>query len=187
MKKIFLMSAFALLSGFAFANEPGKTDTGIDYNAVELNYDGGTVDSTSLTGYSLAASYLLTENVFGTLSYRSFDVSSTTVTSTTLGGGYRVPLSSNTDGFGTAGYISSGDGSTTTTGYYIGGGVTAKLSDQIQLGGAYNYVYLDESVNQFTLNAKYLITNSIFANAGYSYQSGDSTVTTYSIGLGFKF
>lgn len=187
MKKIFLMSAFALLSGFAFANEPGKTDTGIDYNAVELNYDGGTVDSTSLTGYSLAASYLLTENIFGTLSYRSFDVSSTTVTFTRFGGGYRVPLSSNTDGFGAAGYISSGDGSTTTTGYYIGGGVTAKLSDQIQLGGAYNYLYLDESVNQFTLSAKYLITNSIFVKAGYDYQAGSDNITTYSIGLGFKF
>lgn len=191
MKKLFAITSLALLTSTAFAAEAGKTDTGLDYNEISISYLSSDITNTStdvkstLTGYGLSATYLLTENIFINGQYSSMEKSPTTIATTSGSLGYRLPMSDSVDALATVGY-----GYTTITGtthkdsYPMSLGVRAVVTPELDLGASLIYVEADDAQSGFGASAKYKINSNIFIRGDYKSLT-DST--SYSIGIGFKF
>ena len=64
MKKLIALTVMTLISGLAMANEPGKSETGLDYNKIDINYISGTVNSKIYTGYGVEGSFLVSDSIY---------------------------------------------------------------------------------------------------------------------------
>ena len=188
MRNFLVMSVIAALSGVAFANEPGKTETGINYNSVEVGYDSFAVSGYTWTGYGLGGNFLLNENIYATVNYSSLTLSDADDLEVTYAGiGYRLPIASSADLFSDISYVSRTSG-TTETGYRLTVGAKSRLTSAVELTGAYSYMGISSSsYNAFTGTLKVYATDSIYGYGKYSSLSGSNSITTYSIGLGANF
>jgi len=185
MRKILVITAIASLAGTSFANETGKTETGIDYNEVSIGYTALTASSTTYNGYNLSGGFLVVNNILLLADYASVD--SNSISGYNLGVGYRLPIGSNVDAFTTLKYASMTQG-TSYTGYSVGAGIRAKLTTDFDLSGSYTYRSITSSnTNAFDITLKYNITPNMFTKAGYTTYSGDSSYQTYNLGVGFNF
>jgi hypothetical protein len=83
----------------AFAAEPGKTDTGLDYNKIEVDYMSAKIGTTSdYAGYYTSGSFLVGENVYVLANYASLSKSGKSdYEKSNLGLGYRMPIAANAD------------------------------------------------------------------------------------------
>jgi len=191
MKKIVALAVASLVSTMALANEPGKTDTGLDYNKIEINYIAATISKSTWDGYYTSGSFLVSENVFLLGNYASISRLGSTLEKSNLGLGYRMPIGSSADFFSTLTYYSQTTESTsknTKDGGSLGLGVRGKLSSDADLLGSYNYISAGSNTyNNYTLTLKYNFTDSFFATGGYTSQNGTSSATAYLIGAGVKF
>ena len=77
-KVCFLACVMAsLLSAPAWANEPGKSDTGLDYNYLGVDYASYTISSVSgYAGYKVNGSLLVNQNIYLLANYFNVDKSS---------------------------------------------------------------------------------------------------------------
>jgi hypothetical protein len=189
MRNIFVMSVIAALSGVAFANDSGKTDTGLDYNKVEVDYASAKIGTTSnYSGYYTSGSFLVNENIYVLANYASLTKSgSSDYEKSNLGLGYRMPIAANADFMTSISYYSQ-TYSATKTGYNLSLGARAKVSGDADVLGAYSYISAGSvSYNNFSLGVKYNITESVFASGGYFSQTGSSSSSGYTVGAGLKF
>lgn len=188
MRNILVMSVIAALSGVAFANEPGKTETGIYYNKIDLNYQSFALSSGTYTGYKAGGSFLLNDSIYALGSYGTYSLSgSTSIETSNLGLGYRMGIAANTDAFTSLAY-SSMTQSSTNTGYEVTLGVRSKIADPVDVIGAYTYTSLGSNYyNSFSVGMNYKFTDMFYATAGYSSASGTASVTQYNLGVGIKF
>ena len=188
MRSILVMSVIAALSGVAFANEPGKSETGLDYNKIELNYQSFAVSGVTFTGYQTNGTFLFTDNIYALGSYASLThTGSTSIESSNLGLGYRMGIAANTDAFTSLAY-SSMTQSSTETGYAVTLGVRSKIADPVDVIGAYTYNSLGSNYfNSFNVGMSYKFTDMFYATAGYTSTSGTASITSYNLGVGFKF
>ena len=189
MKKLFAITSLALLSSVAaVAAEAGKTDTGLDYNEAGLSYLSTEVSSSTLTGYSFNATYLLTENIFIGGGYTTVDKDSTTIATTQGSIGYRMPLGPTLDGFVSVGYaygkVTDSDGENM---YPMALGIRASLTPEIDVRASVNYTEATDAQTGFSAGIKYKFNNNMYVNGGYLYSKGDSASTTYLLGIGIKF
>jgi len=100
MKKLIALAALTFISGLAMANEPGKSETGLDYNKIDVNYQTFKVSGVNFTGYNAGGSFLVSDSIFVLGSYASLSHSgSTSRESSKLGLGYRMGIAANTDAF----------------------------------------------------------------------------------------
>jgi len=182
------MSVIAALSGVAFANEPGKSETGIDYNKIDIDYQSFAVSGTTYTGYQTNGSFLFTDNIYAVGSYASLTHSgSTSIESSNLGLGYRLGIAANTDAITSVSY-SSMTQSSTKTGYQVTLGVRSKIADPVDVIGAYTYSSLGSSYfNSLNVGVNYKFTDMFYATAGYTSSSGTASIDRYNLGVGFKF
>jgi len=189
MKKLFAITSLALLTSTAFAAEAGKSETGVDYNELSASYVSMDLTSgsttTTLTGYGLAATYLLTENFFVLGSYTSVEKSPTTIAMTSGSVGYRLPMAANTDAVATIGYSY-----TTITNqahqdsYPMTLGVRAAVTPDVDLGANLIYVEQSDAQSGFGASIKYKINSNLFVRGDYRSLTDSSQ---YSIGVGMKF
>lgn len=192
MKKIVALAVASLVSTMALANEPGKTDTGLDYNKIEVDYASAKIGSKkNYTGYYVSGSFLISESIYVLGNYASLDKStkSTDVAyeKSNLGLGYRMPIAANADFLTSLSYYSQ-TYSGTKTGYNLSLGARAKVSGDSDILGAYSYISAGSvSYNNFSLGVKYNITESVFASGGYFSQTGSSSSSGYTLGVGLKF
>jgi opacity protein-like surface antigen len=188
MKKLFAITSLALLTSTAFAAEAGKTDTGLDYNELSVSYVSMEAESGTFAGYSLNATYLLTENFFIGGIYSSVEKSPYTLASTQGLIGYRLPIAATVDGYATVGY-----GLTTVTSskdeqmYPLALGIRASVTPEIDLRASVNYTEATEAQTGFSAGVKYKLNDNIFLNAAYMYSKGDTATTHYTLGIGIKF
>ena len=192
MKKIVTSAVLALVSAMALANEPGKTDTGLDYNKIEVDYMSATINDATWNGYYTSGTYLVSESIFLLGNYASVSRSSTIVEKSNIGLGYRLPIGASTDFFTTLSYYSQTvEGCTTKltdVGGNLGLGVRAKLSADADVVGAYNYISADSNTyNNYSVSLKYNVTQSIFVTGGYLSQTGASSASAYLVGAGVRF
>ena len=191
MKKIVTSAVLALVSAMALANEPGKTDTGLDYNKIEVDYMSATINSATWNGYYTSGSFLVSESIFLLGNYASVSRSSVIVEKSNIGVGYRLPIAASTDFFTTLSYYSQtveGTTKLTDVGGNLGLGVRAKLAADADVVGAYNYISAEgKTYNNYSVSLKYNVTQSIFATGGYTSQTGASSATAYLVGAGVRF
>lgn len=195
MKKIcVLVCAMAsLFSAPVWANEAGKSDTGLDYNYLGVDYASYTISSTSgYAGYKVNGSVLVNPNIYLLANYFNVDKSSTVYEKSNIGLGYRMPIAANADFFTSLAYYSQTRETTTTkvtnTGYNLSLGARAKISSDADITGAYSYISAgSNSYNNFNLSIKYNLTDAIYASGGYQSQTGSSSLSGYTLGLGLKF
>lgn len=190
MKKLFAITSLALLTSTAFAAEAGKTETGLDYNELGLTYVSTEADTTTLTGYAVNATYLLSENIFIGGIYTSVEKSTTTISSTSGSVGYRMPLASNVDGYAAVGYASSTAKTTsskTTDSYPMALGVRAAVTPDIDVRASVNYTEATDAQTGFSAGIKYKFNNNMFVSGGYAYSKGNFATTSYTLGVGIKF
>lgn len=191
MKKIVISAVLALVSAMAFANEPGKTDTGLDYNKIEVDYMSATINDATWNGYYTSGSFLVSESIFLLGNYASVSRSSVIVEKSNIGVGYRLPIAASTDFFTTLSYYSQtveGTTKLTDVGGNLGLGVRAKLGADADVVGAYNYVSAEgNTYNNYSVSLKYNVTQSIFITGGYTSQTGASSATAYLVGAGVRF
>ena len=189
MKKIVALAVASLVSSMAFAAEPGKTDTGIDYNKVEIDYTSFKIGSVSnYAGYYTSGSFLVSESIYVLANYASLSkTGKTDIEKSNLGLGYRMPISSSADAFTSLAYASQTAG-TTKTGYNLALGVRAKVSSDADVAGSYAYSTAGSyTYNTFGLNLKYNITDLVFVSGGYQSTTGSSSSSGYTVGVGLKF
>ncbi|MFM7698624.1 MAG: hypothetical protein ACKO5X_08305 [Limnohabitans sp.] len=203
MKKIsalvYVITA-SLFSGSILANEPGKSDTGLDYNYLGVDYASYTISSASgkgvsgYAGYKVNGSALVSQNIYLLANYFNVDKSSTVYEKSNIGLGYRMPIAANADFFTSLAYYSqTKEQSTSPTkktnaGYNLSLGARAKISSDADITGAYSYISADSySYNNFNLSIKYNLTDAIYASGGYQSQTGSSSLSGYTLGLGLKF
>ena len=189
MKKIVALAVASLVSSMAFAAEPGKTDTGLDYNKIEVDYMSAKIGTTSdYAGYYTSGSFLVGENVYVLANYASLSkTSNSDYEKSNLGLGYRMPIAANADFLTSLSYYSQ-TYSKTYSGYNLSLGARAKVSGDADVLGAYSYISAGSvSYNNFSLGVKYNITESVFASGGYFSQTGSSSSSGYTVGVGLKF
>jgi hypothetical protein len=189
MKKLLTITSLAFLTSAAMAAEAGQSETGVDYNELSASYVSMDLTSgsttTTLTGYGLAATYLLTENFFVLGSYTSVEKSPTTIATTSGSVGYRLPMAANTDAVATIGY-----GYTTITSqthqdsYPMSLGVRAAVTPDVDLGADLIYVEADDAQSGFGASIKYKINSNLFVRGDYKSLTDSSQ---YSVGVGIKF
>jgi len=178
----------AIFSSLALANEPGKTETDIDYNTFGIDYQYATLGSKTYTGYEINGGFLISNNVFTNLSYGSLTrTGDSSFETTSLGLGYRLPIGQNADAFASISYLSITNDST-TNGYSATLGVKAKVASQTELSGQYTYSSVDSSsFNTFGVGVKYNISDQIYISGKYQNYTGEISGSNYLIGSGFKF
>ena len=190
MKKIIALAVASLLSITAMAEGPAKTDTGINYNNVELSYDSFKVNSYTWNGYGLGGNFLLNESIYATANYSQMSPETSglnTLKVSSAGIGYRLPIASSTDLFTDISYLSM-ILDTTNTGYRLTAGAKSKLADAVELTGSYSYLDVGTSTyNAFNGMLKLNVTDSVYGFGKYSSMTGTNTVKTYSIGVGANF
>jgi hypothetical protein len=191
MKKIVTLAVLALVGGMALANEPGKTDTGLDYNKIEVDYMSATISDATWNGYYTSGSFLVSESIFLLGNYASVSRSGTIVEKSNIGIGYRLPVAASTDFFTTLSYYSQtveSSSKSTDVGGSLGLGVRAKLSADTDVVASYNYISAEaKTYNNYSINLKYNVTESIFVTGGYLSQTGTSSASAYLLGGGFRF
>ncbi len=199
MKKIVALAVASLVSTMALANEPGKTDTGLDYNKIEINYIAATISKSTWDGYYTSGSFLVSENVFLLGNFASISRLGATREKTNIGLGYRFPVGSSADLFSTLTYYSQTNDFSQTDNYTVttkttieggnwGLGVRSKLSPDADVSAVYNYISAgSQTYNNYTISLKYNVTESIFATGGYTWQTGSSSATAYLVGAGLRF
>ena len=189
MKKIVALAVASLVSSMALANEPGKSDTGLDYNKIEVDYASAKIGSKkNYTGYYVSGSFLVSESIYVLANYASLSKSGKSdYEKSNLGLGYRMPIAANADFLTSLSYYSQ-TYSGTKTGYNLSLGARAKVSGDSDILGAYSYISAGSvSYNNFSLGVKYNITESVFASGGYFSQTGSSSSSGYTLGVGLKF
>ena len=195
MKKICVLACAmaSLFSAPVWANEAGKSDTGLDYNYLGVDYASYTISSTSgYAGYKVNGSVLVNQNIYLLANYFNVDKSSTVYEKSNIGLGYRMPIAANADFFTSLAYYSQTKEQSTTkatnTGYNLSLGARAKISSDADITGAYSYISAGSySYNNFNLSIKYNLTDAIYASGGYQSQTGSSSLSGYTLGLGLKF
>jgi len=189
MKKLIALASLTFISGLAMANEPGKSETGLDYNKIEVDYASAKIGTISnYSGYYTSGSFLVNENIYVLGNYASLTKSGeSNYEKSNLGLGYRLPIATNADFLTSISYYSQ-TYSGTKTGYNLSLGARAKVSGDADVLGAYSYISAGSvSYNNFSLGVKFNITESIFASGGYFSQTGSSSSSGYTIGAGLKF
>ena len=188
MKKLFAITSLALLTSTDFAAEAGKTDTGLDYNELAVNYVSMEAESGTFAGYGLNASYLLTENIFIGGAYTSIEKSTTTIATTQGLVGYRMPLAPTLDGYLTAGYAyGQVTGSDAEQMYPFALGIRASVTPDIDVRASVNYTEATDAQTGFSAGIKYKFNNNMFVNGVYAYAKDTKAYTTYTLGVGIKF
>lgn len=187
MKKIIAIAVTSLFAITAMADGPAKTDTGINYNKVELSYDIYTVNTDyNFTGYNLGGSFLATENIYTIGNYVSLSGDSS-VSMYNIGLGYRQPIASSTDLFGDISYTSWTTDST-LTGYTASVGAKSMITSRIEITGMYSYTgFSNANFNGFTGALKFNVTDNFYAFGQYRSMSGTNPLTNYSLGVGANF
>lgn len=183
MKKLLIGSALVLSFGQAYAAESPKWDS---LSASSQHIDA---NNENLSGFGISGSALLNDNVFA-----FGDISKTSDTNNgvdfdfdtlSLGLGYRVGISQNTDLFGRVSYEkfeakASSRGRSNkadNNGYGLAVGVRSMVSDQIELLGSIGYLDIEEeSEAELTVGAYYHFTDN-FA-LGLNYNKIDHLKTT---------
>jgi opacity protein-like surface antigen len=188
MKKLIALATLTFISGLAMASEPGKSETGLDYNKIDVDYMNFKVSSTNFTGYTTQGSFLITDDIFILGSYASLKhTGSTTIERSNLGLGYRLGIAASTDAFGSLAY-SSMTQSSTKTGYAATVGVRSKIADPVDVMGSYTYSTASTNhYNTVNVGLNYKFTDMFFATAGYGSTTGSASVSTYTLGVGVKF
>jgi opacity protein-like surface antigen len=188
MKKLIALASLTFISGLAMANEPGKSETGLDYNKIELNYQSFAESGVTFTGYQTNGTFLFTDNIYALGSYANYTHSgSTSIERSNLGLGYRMGIAANTDAFTSLAY-SSMTQSSTNTGYALTLGVRSKIADPVDVTGSYTYTSLGSNYfNSFNVGMNYKFTDMFYATAGYTSSSGTASITQYNLGVGIKF
>ena len=188
--KYLVMTSLVFLATASVAGEAGKTDTGLQYNYLEVDYSTATVSSKAYTGYYASGSFLINENIYALANMASYTKSgSSAYDKTNIGIGYRMPIAPAADLQTSLAYYSQ-TYSGTKSGYNLSVGARAKIMDQADLTGAYSYIGVGSSgYSNFNLVFKYAFTDMFYASGAYQAQSGGSTSFTsaYLIGLGLKF
>jgi hypothetical protein len=192
MKKIVILAVLGLVNGMALANEPGKTDTGLDYNKIEVDYMSATINDATWNGYYTSGSFLVSESIFLLGNYASVSRSSTIIEKSNIGLGYRLPIAASTDFFTTLSYYSQtvedDTSKSTDVGGSLGLGVRAKLSADTDVVASYNYISAEaKTYNNYSISLKYNVTESIFVTGGYLSQTGTSSASAYLVGAGVRF
>ena len=196
MKKflqVSLLSAAALASSHAFANSPS-------WDYVELQYVQFDVDDIDVepSGFGINGSVLVSENVFltGSTAFTSDDFQGVDFDYDTLelGIGYRYAISDRTDWYASLSYANveakasaSGFGSSTVDedGFDIETGIRSMLTEKFELGADISYLDLgDEDETTFTVEATYLVSESVGIDLGYGIASD---VNTLNLGVRFEF
>ena len=117
--------------------------------------------------------------------YQSFDSGS--ITQSALGVGYRMPIGGGADGLFTLKYENDTE-TQTANGYSMGVGVRAKVNSDMDFTGSYSYRIMGND-NDYTFEAglNYKLSNTLFAKLGYATTAGDTSTSSYVIGMGFNF
>ncbi|NCV63756.1 MAG: hypothetical protein EBW49_07565 [Betaproteobacteria bacterium] len=189
MKKITALAIATLFNGCVLANEPGKSDTGLDYNKIEIDYASAKIGTLSdYKGYYTSGSFLVSENIYVLANYASLTkTAKPDYEKSNLGIGYRLPIAANADFLTSVAYFSQTFAGT-KNGYNLSLGARARVIGDADILGAYSYISADNvSYNNFSLGLKVNITNVIFASGGYFSQTGSSSSSGYTLGVGLKF
>ena len=188
MKKLIALAAMTLISGVAMANEPGKSETGLDYNKFDVDYQTFSVSSKNFTGYNANGSFLLTDSIYALGGYSSLSrTGSSTIELGNLGVGYRLGIASSTDAFTSLAYNSMTQ-SSTKTGYAATLGVRSKIADPVDVVGSYTYSTAGSNhYNNVNVGLNYKFTDMLFVKVGYNSWTGSASATGYTLGLGVSF
>jgi opacity protein-like surface antigen len=180
MKKHIALAAFTLCCTAALADEAK-----LDYTDVSLSYAAYTSSSKTYSGYAAGLGFLMTQNIYALGNYQSFD--SNSITQSSLGVGYKMPIGGGADGLFTLKYETDTE-TETANGYSLGVGVRAKVNSDMDITGNYSYRIMGNN-NDYTFEAglNYKFSSNMFAKLGYSTTAGDTSTSSYLIGVGFNF
>lgn len=178
MKKLVLASALLLSMGTIQAAES------IRWDSASLSYQSVDLDGDKLTGFGIAGTKLVSDNVFIAGSYASvsddIDVFGSKVdvdfNTLSIGLGYRHAISSTTDFFGIVSYqdmeveasFQGNSEDDSENGYGLQAGLRSLVTAQLELSGSLSYVDIaDESETGFNVSAMYHFTDQFSAGVGY--------------------
>ncbi len=195
MKKIAIAIALVAATGVAQAAErPEWNQLGIAYQSLDVNGE-------SINGFGVAGSALISEQLFvaGSFARASEEVNmfgesvDLDLDTTSLGLGFRHPLSANTDFFAVVSYekieatayYMGESGSASDNGVGLTGGFRSMLTESFEIGGSLAYITIDdESETAVSVGADYYLTPSIAL--GLAHSVADDVDTT-SVGVTFVF
>lgn len=195
MKKTVLATALVCAAGAVqAAKQPEWNQLGIAYQAAELGNE-------SLSGFALSGSALIAEQAFvvGSFARASDDVLlfgesiDLDLDTTSLGVGFRHPLSVNTDLFAVVSYekieatayYRGESGSASDNGFGLTGGFRSMLTETFELSGSLGYITIDdESETAISIGADYYVTPTVAV--GMAHSIFDDLDTT-SLGVTFVF
>ena len=201
MKKLIALSALTILSATAFAET--KTENGLSYNEVGVGYvsqgvknDGAT---DTFTGYGITGSFLLSDSIFLTGGFSSTNHTydgkeKITLSGSTVGVGYRMPLSETTD-LNVIGAYNNFSANTSpeqsSSSYSAFVGVRSKaLSPDVEASIYYGYGRNKDfdgsssNISSYSGGLKYFLPSNVTLNLDFKSRTG---FTQYTLGVGYRF
>lgn len=171
----------------------------ISYNFIEAGYQEIDIDDDLLggfdvdgDGYGIGGAFEINENWFVAASYSTADFDfGVDLTEVSLGAGYHVPLTDNSDFFGTLSYVSAevsadGFGSIDEDGYAAAIGVRGMVGERLELNGSLGYVDLGDGGDGTSFGAGLLYSFTDAFAVGFSLDI-DEDITAYGIGVRLYF
>lgn len=206
MKQIILMIGLVICSGVAHsAQGPEWNQLEVAYQSAEPDHHLGRVifgdDETRYSGIKLTLSRLISDHVFvlGSFNFNQTDEPLNAgdlqfdFSGTSLGAGFRQPLSERTDFFvqGSVETIVSDlsflndDINRGFYGYKFSGGFRTLITDAFEVNGSLGYITLDsESARTLSFNADYHLTSKVALGVGFS-QEGYADIASIGVTVAF--
>ena len=185
------------LAGLLILSSAVAMADGLNYNYIQAAYQevdidlGGGVDADG-DGFGVGGSVAIDDDWFVFASYSTFDFESVIdLSSLTIGGGYRAPVSDKTDWFATLGYAKAevdvqGLGSADDSGYAVSLGMRSMVSENFELYGSLGYADLGGGADGTTVSGGfwYSLSGNMALGFGVDF---DDDVTGYGVGFRLYF
>lgn len=179
------MAVMISTAGVATANPTGPSYNYVDIGYLDLDLDGGG----SIDGYGLTGSFAVAEQFHIFAGYARFSEGILTLDTTTLGGGWNMPLNQTTDfvarlGLVRVGASATGFGSASDNGWSVQGGIRSMVAPQFELNAFVTHTDVDGSDTAFSVGGVWHFTNNFGVSGGLSFSDGD---TVKGLGVRFSF
>jgi long-subunit fatty acid transport protein len=189
MKRTVLALALAVTAFSAQASD-------LKYNYIEGNYSSLDVGPEDLNGFSIDGSLKFNDSFYGFAGYQKNDQSGISLDEYTIGAGFRMNISGNTDWVSELSYVrDSGNLGNSTiefddNGYRIATGVRSMLGEKFELVGKVNYTDVSDFGDGFGVGVGgvYHFNDSFGLTAGYDYGDRSGTdLNSWNVGARLSF
>ena len=144
-----------VIAALVFSAFAPTTLAAVNWQFVEGGYSDLDAGYTDADGFTIASKYLMDNNIYLNGDYKHFDEYDADFSMLTLGGGYRMPLSSQTDAYFGANFERIDSDGYDDNGFSLNAGVRSMVLPELELAGQIGYYDVNDGDFTMKVSANY--------------------------------